>query len=141
MAEINLRKYYPDYYARDFIIDVPDELVAQFIHWEHGENAFQRKRYRHRSHLSLDRGDSVENDILFVSLTPSELYERKVTYEQLHAAITKLPEKQGKRVYAHYFMGMSMSAIARAEGVSRRAIRDSMARALRTMEVLMKETL
>jgi RNA polymerase sigma-70 factor (ECF subfamily) len=28
MAKINLRKYYPDYYDTDFIIEVPDEVAA-----------------------------------------------------------------------------------------------------------------
>jgi RNA polymerase sigma-70 factor (ECF subfamily) len=70
----------------------------------------------------LDRGDSIENDILFVSLSPCEIYERKITVMQLHAAIAALPDKQAKRIYAHYFLGMSKSAIARTEGVSKAVV-------------------
>ncbi|TCO68694.1 RNA polymerase sigma factor [Marinisporobacter balticus] len=47
----------------------------------------------------------------------------KLTSQQLHAAIASLPDKQAKRIYAHYFMGMSKTAIAKAEGVSEKAVR------------------
>lgn len=96
MAKINLREYYPDFYTADFIIDVPDKLVGQFLQWERDERAYERQRYRYKAHYSLDRNDGIEHDILFVSLSPCEIYERKVTYEQLHAAISMLPDKQGK---------------------------------------------
>ena len=45
---------------------------------------------------------------LFVALSPHELYERKVTMQELHAAIASLPNKQAKRIYAHFILGMKM---------------------------------
>lgn len=42
------------------------------------------------------------------SYPPCEIYERKVTVEQLHAAIAALPDKQAKRIYAYYFLGRSI---------------------------------
>lgn len=138
MAKINLREYYPDFYTADFIIDVPDELVGQLLQWERDERAYERQRYRYKAHYSLDRSDGIEHDILFVSLSPCEIYERKVTYEQLHAAISMLPDKQGKRIYAHYFLGMSQTAIARAEGVSRNVVCASIKRGLKNMERILK---
>jgi len=141
MAKVNLRDYYPDFYTTDFIIDIPDEMAEQFAQWERGERAYERRRYRYKAHYSLDRNDGIEHDALFVSLSPGEIYERKVTYEQLYAAISALPDKQGKRVYAHCFLGMSKAAIARAEGVSPSTVKDSIARALRRMEEYMKKYL
>ena len=79
------------------------------------EAAYRRRTYYHKAHYSLDRGDGIEYDALFVSMTPCELYERKVTMEQLHAAIAALPDKQAKRIYAYYFLGLTESAIARAK--------------------------
>ncbi len=107
MVKINLRKYYPDFYTTDCIIEVPDEVAALMDSYEHAEAAYYLRRYRHKAYYSLDRGDGIERDILFVSLSPCEIYERKVMVEQLHAAIAALPDKQAKRVYAHYFLGMS----------------------------------
>lgn len=141
MSKINLRDYYPDFYTTDFTIDVPDELAEQLQQWERDEGAYQRQRYRYKAHYSLDRDDGIEHDILFVSLSPCEIYERKVTAEQLHAAISALPDKQGRRIYAHYFLGMSKAAIARAEGVSRNVVNISIKRGLESLERVLKKSL
>ena len=138
MTKINLRDYYP-FYMTDCYIDVPDEVAALLLAHVRYEAAYQRRTYRHRAHFSLDRGDGIENGILFVSLSPCEIYERKVTNEQLHAAIASLPDKQAKRIYAHYFLGMDKTAIAKAEGVSKAAVSNSIERGLHNMEVFLKK--
>ena len=69
------------------------------------------------------------------------MYERKVTAEQLHAAIASLPDKQAKRIYAHYILGMSKAEIARAEGVAENAVKDAIGRGLKRMEKYLKNTL
>jgi RNA polymerase sigma-70 factor (ECF subfamily) len=140
MAKINLRKYYPDFYSTDYIIEVPDEVVALMDSYEHAEAAYYLRRYRHKAYYSLDRGDGIEHDILFMSLSPCEIYERKVTVEQLHTAIASLPEKQAKRIYAHYFLGMSKSAIAKTERVSKAVVGDAIDRGLKNMEIFLKKS-
>ncbi len=82
-------------------------MEAALLEAERLERNFIRRRFYNKAHDSLDAGDGIENDILFVSLTPCELYERKMTAEQLWAAMTSLPDKQRKRIYAHYILGMS----------------------------------
>lgn len=138
MVKINLRKYYPDFYTTDCIIEVPDEVAGLMESSERAEAAYYLRRYRHKAYYSLDRGDGIEHDILFVSLSPCEIYERKVTVEQLNAAIAALPDKQAKRIYAHYMLGVSQADIARAEGVDARNIRKSISKGLRSMEVFLK---
>ena len=59
---------------------------------------------------------AVSMKFAFYPCPPCEIYERKMTAEQLLAAIASLPDKQGKRIYAHYILGMSKTEIARAEG-------------------------
>ena len=139
MKTINLKDYYP-YYAQDTFVDVSDELFAIFEESARAEATYKRKKYRYKAHYSLDRGDGIEHDILFVSLSPDEIYERKLTSQQLHAAIASLPDKQAKRIYAHYFMGMSKSAIARVEGVNKSQISRSIEKALRSIEKFLKTT-
>ncbi len=141
MTKIDLRKYYPDFYTADCIIEVLDKVAALMDSYEHAEAAYCLRRYRHKAYYSLDRGDGIEHDILFVSLSPCEIYERKVTVEQLHAAIAALPDKQAKRIYAHYFLGMSKSAIARIEGVSKAVIGEAITRRLKNMEKFLKKQL
>ncbi len=138
MIRINLRDYYP-FYQQDFFLEVPDEIANLFVEHKKAEQAYLRQKYRYRAHYSLDTGDGIEHDILFVSLSPDELYERKLTNEQLHAAIATLPDKQAKRIYAYYFMGMSKAAIAKAEGVTEGTIRESTARGLLSIEKYLKK--
>lgn len=140
MNRINLKDYYP-FYTQNTFIELPDELVDIFDAYNKAENAYTRQKYRYKAHYSLDRGDGIEHDILFVSLSPDEIYERKLTTEQLHAAIAALPDKQAKRIYAHYFMGMSKTAIAKAEGVSKATIGESINRALKGIEQHLKRFL
>lgn len=138
MSKINLRDLYPDFYKTDCVIDVPEEVLAVFVEYERREAAYRRRMYYHKAHYSLDREDGIENSIQFVSLSPDEIYTRKLTTQQLHAAIAALPDKQAKRVYAHYILGISKIEIARAEGVAISSVGESIERALRNMETFLK---
>ena len=75
---INLRAYYP-FYASEFFIDVPDEVAAMLYDFELREAAYRLRTYRHRAHFSLDRGDGIEKDITFVSLSPCGANTTSVT--------------------------------------------------------------
>lgn len=136
MAKINLRDYYP-FYNSDFFIEIPDEIKDALLEAERLENNYIRRRFYNKAHYSLDANDGIEKDILFVPLTLYEIYEQKVTAEQLQAAMASLPDKQGKRIYAHYILGMSKSAIARAEGVSKSRISESIELGLRNMKLFL----
>ena len=137
MVKINLRNFYP-FCNNDIFLDIPDEVATVLLEAERQEEAYRRRMYRHKAHYSLDRGDGIEHDICFVSLSPSEIYERKITAQQLHNAISALPDKQGKRIYTHYVLGISKSEIARAEGVSEKNIRKSINQGLRNMEIFLR---
>ena len=141
MKTINLKDIYPYYFTEDKWIDVPDELAQIFVDFIKAEETYERTKRRYKATYSLDRGDGIERDILFVSLSPHELYERKLTQEQLHAAIASLPDKQAKRIYAHFFLGMSKTAIARAEGVSKVSVAESIERGLCSIEKFLKKFL
>jgi RNA polymerase sigma-70 factor (ECF subfamily) len=140
VVKINLRDYYP-FYKTDFFVDVPDEVEIALLEAERLERNHNRRRFYNKAYYSLDADDGIENDILFVSLSPCEVYERKVNAEQLHAAIASLPDKQSKRIYAHYILGLSVSNIARAEGVGKSSISESIKRGLRSMEIFLKKFL
>ena len=59
--------------------------------------------------------------------------------EQLYAAIATLPDKQAKRIYAHFFLGMSKTAIAKAEGVRVNAVCEAIDRGLKSIEIYLKK--
>lgn len=139
MKKINLKDYYA-HITTDTYIDIPDEVFNVFEEYRKSEQAYQGKVYYHKAYYSLDRGDGIEHSALFVSLSPDEIYERKLTNGQLHAAIATLPDKQAKRIYAYYFLGMSKTAIAKAEGVSETAIRIGIEKALMNLEKIFKKS-
>ena len=138
MIKINLRDYYPCY-QYDCYVEVPEEVAEALQEFNRLEAANQRRLYRNKAQYSLDQGDGIEHNILFVSLSPWEIYERKVTYEQLHTAIATLPDKQAKRIYAYYFLKMSYAAIAESESVSEAAVRDGIERGLKNIEKYFKK--
>lgn len=138
MAKINLRDYYP-FYNLDIFVEIPDEVETALLEAKRLEKNYIRRRFYNKAHYSLDANDGIEKDILFVPLTLFEIYEQKVTAEQLQAAMASLPDKQGKRIYAHYILGMSKSDIARAESVDESAVRDAIARGLKNMEKFLKK--
>ena len=44
-----------------------------------------------------------------------------------------LPDKQAKRIYAHFYLGMTPKEIAQAEGVDPGRVRDSIRKGLRKL--------
>lgn len=116
MKRINLKDFYP-FYQEDCFIDLPTEIAELLQRDKAKEATYRRKLRYHNAYFSLDRNDGIEKRIVFKSYSPEEIYERKITCEQLHAAMETLTDKQAKRLYAHFFLGLSKSEIARNEGV------------------------
>lgn len=140
MKKINLRDLYP-FYHNDLFVEVSDEVAAALAEAERMEKNYIRRVYWNKAYFSLDAGDGIEHEALFVALSPCEIYERKVTAQELRAALNALPDTQGRRVYAHYILGLSKTEIARAEGVAKSRVSESIERGLRNMEKFLKNTL
>lgn len=138
MVKINLRDFYP-FDQADTYVEVSNEVAEMLQAFERAEASHERKVRRYKAYYSLDHKTGIERSILFTSHSPDELYERKLTREELHAAIAQLPDKQAKRTYAHYLLGMSKEEIAKAEGVSWRAVHQSVQQGLSRMEKILKK--
>ena len=138
MKKINLREVYP-FYENDCFVMVDDEIAEIFEESKRKELNYQRKVYWNKAHYSLDRDDGIEHEAIFVSMSPYEIYERKMTKQELYVAIAKLPDIQAKRIYAYYFLDMNKSEIARAEGVSVKAVCKSINQGLQTLEKELKK--
>ena len=122
-------------------MEVSEEVAEMFKEFDRKEAAYRLRTYRHKAYYSLDRDDGLEHEAVFVALSPHELYERKVTMQELHAAIASLPNKQAKRIYAHFILGMTKKDIARAEGVHEKVVRVAIERGLRSLEKILKKVL
>lgn len=130
--KINLKDFYP-FYNADYTIEVSEEVYALLKVLAKKEHAAFERRRTNKAFYSLDALTGIEQDIVFIVLSPQEIFERKMEIQELYAAISRLPEKQARRIYAHFFLGMSKAAVARAEGVNERAIRASIDRGLKNI--------
>ena len=133
MKKVNLRDLYPDVYKNDHFVEVTEDVLETIQAAERAEAAYDRRVYRYKAHYSLDCDNGIENAILMKPQTPEMLLEEKQFQEQVYAAVMKLPEKQAKRIYARYYLGMTVNEIAEVEGVDPSRVRDSIRRRLKQL--------
>ena len=141
MQKINLRELYPDVYKTDIYLEVTDEVQEVFLADKRAEARYLRQMYNYKAHYSLDCDNGIEKAIMQHPPTPEEILEEKQLRDQLCAAVMELPDKQAKRIYAYYFLGLTESAIAKSEGVSVASVSESIQRGLRNMETFLKNRL
>ena len=139
MQKINLRDLYPDIYKTDVIVEVSEEIAATLKLNNQTNSAYERRKYRHKAHYSLDRGDGIENDALVRPQIPEELFEQKQLREEVHSALMQLPAIQAKRIYARFYLGMEVSEIAEVEGVDRHRVWASIRRGLNKLAQLLND--
>ena len=120
-------------YTTDFFVDVTEEVMETIRAAERAEAAYERKMYRYKAQYSLDCENGIENAVLLKPQTPEMVLEEKQFQEQVYAAVMKLPEKQAKRIYARYYLGMAVNEIAEVEGVDPSRVRDSIRRGLKQL--------
>ena len=130
MKTINLRDFYASVYSADFLCNVPDEVAELLLLYRRLEKAQRRLIYNHKAHYSLNRNDGIENDAIRLAPSVHEIFEQKIMLRELYAAIHDLPNKQFKRLYAHFFLDMSYSHIAQIEHVHVTSVQQSIRRAL-----------
>lgn len=134
MKKINLRELYPDAYTTDFFVNVTEDVLETIRASERAEAAYERKMYRYKAQYSLDCENGIENAVLAKPQTPEMVLEEKQLQKQVYATVMKLPEKQSKRIYARYYLCMTVNEIAAVEGVDPSRVRDSIRRGLKKLE-------
>ena len=133
MKKINLRELYPDAYTTDFFVNVTEDVLETIRAAERAEAAYERKMYRYKAQYSLDCENGIENTVLTKPQTPEMVLEEKQLQKQVYATVMKLPEKQAKRIYARYYLCMTVNGIAAVEGVDPSRVRDSIRRGLKKL--------
>lgn len=133
MKKVNLRDLYPNVYKSDYFVEVTEDVLETIRAAERAEAAYDRRMYRYKAHYSLDCDNGIENAVLLKPQTPEMVLEEKQFQEQVYAAVMKLPEKQAKRIYARYYLEMTVNEIAEVEGVDPSRVRDSIRRGLKQL--------
>ena len=133
MKEINLRDYYP-HYVTDKFVEVPDEVFTLLEDFRRQEESYQRNLRRYKAFYSLDADNGIEKSILFEQPSPFELLEQQRMIALLYQGLAALPEKQRRRIHAHYFLGLSIAQIAKMEGRSFPTIKENIERGIKRLE-------
>ena len=137
MVRVNLKDYYP-HYNDDLYLDVSDEVAAQFRQWQREEETCQRIRRRyHVGCYGFDASMEAAYRTQCKASSPHDTYEVNLLHEQLCEALSALPPKQSRRIIAHYFIGMSQTAIAQKERVSRNTVSTSIRKGMATLHQVM----
>jgi len=133
MKTINLRDFYY-WYDHDEYIEVSDEVVAELFKGRRYEDAHDRRMRRNKSY-SLDVEADIETASFVCSTDdPEALVLKMEQHCRLCRALNSLPEIQGRRIEAHYILGMSQRDIAEDEGVNERNVRLSISKGLASMK-------
>ena len=99
-------------------------MLDELKRYEHAQN--ERRRY-HGAYWTFMEA-VTESELQLPSL--EETYERSCRLQELYGAMQRLPVKQRRRIYAHFFLQMSETQIARIEKVSVAAVSSSIARGI-----------
>jgi len=130
---INLRVYYP-FYTQDEFLEVSEEIAAELRANVMYEKHHKQNLRRHKAFYSLDVEDGIEASALVCfNDNPERIFAMMENHCRLCRALNSLPEIQGRRVEAHFYLGKSRKEIADAEGVSESSVNESIDRGLRTM--------
>jgi len=139
VPELNLRVLYPDAYTEDVYVVVSDEILEAIRSHDRMEAAYRRRKYYHKAQYSLDGGDGIEYSALLDQITPQEICETKLIIQELYTAIAALPEKQARRVYARFILGLTVTEIAQREGVSIASVSESLRNGLKSLREKMEK--
>ena len=113
MTIINLRDFYY-WYTQDEYIEVTDDVAEALRASVRYEAAYTERVRYNKAYYSLDADDGIEYSACLHELTPDEVLELKERFCRLWNALNSLPETQGRRVDAHFILGMTYREIANA---------------------------
>ena len=125
MKFIDLIKEYPHLDSTYSEYPVSYKIDAVFEEYRLAEQALEKRRTRNGDVVSLDSDPGIEAHIADHPPGPEDETIKHIQNEALYKALRSIPRKQAERIYAYYFMDMTLDEIAEAEGVYKSAVRKS----------------
>ena len=142
MAKINLREYYY-WYTEDKFVEVSEEVTFALGADKRYEKSYVRRTFYNDAHYSLDAGDGIGDEAQEVfdsSDDPQVLLELKERHCNLCRALNSLSDIQGRRIEAHFILGIKRGDLAESEGVTESSLNESIARGLHAMKIFLKKS-
>ena len=120
-------------------MEVSDDVAETLRASVRYEAAYTERARYNKAYYSLDADDGIEYSACLHELTPDEVLELKEQFCRLWNALNSLPETQGRRVDAHFILGMTYREIAQAEGVDKSAVRRSVLSGIAQMKKYLRK--
>jgi RNA polymerase sigma-70 factor (ECF subfamily) len=133
MATINLREFYP-WYTQDEFVEVPDVIAAELLADRRYHRTHERRMRYNKTYLMDADTEAEASALVYSTDSPEAIFQMKEWHCRLCRALNSLPEIQGRRIEAHYILGMSQKDIAAAEGVSVEAVSKAIGKGLDSMK-------
>lgn len=140
MKEINLRDYYPSFYAEDMLVTVSDEVAGFLAEDKRRQINYAQYIRDHKAFYSLDVC-GAELDAITRPEQPDEAVERRERDEMLYAALARLTPKQRQRIIDYIMAEYPQAEIARSERVGKSAVSESVTRGLEKLKEILKNFL
>jgi len=134
MPIIKIQEFYP-FSTDNESVDVSEAVEAELLADKRYHKSHEQRMRRNKVY-SLDAGDGIETAAIRHAPSPEDIVVQMERDYHLHAAIKSLPEKQERRIKAHYLLGMKQREIAESEGVSTGSVSTSVQGGLRSLPKL-----
>ena len=105
-------------------IEIDKVLYDLFNRFELEDISYLNRVSRHIEHSELTER-SLNDRAFYKEESLEEIVSRSMEYEQLHKAISKLPETQKRRLLLYFFGELTYEQIAGFEGCTKRAVKFS----------------
>lgn len=105
-------------------IEIDKVLYDLFNRFELEDISYLNRVSRHIEHSELTES-SLNDRVFYKEESLEETVSRSMEYEQLHKAISKLPETQKRRLLLYFFGELTYEQIAELEGCTKRAVKFS----------------
>ena len=118
-------------------IEIDKVLYDLFNRFELEDISYLNRVSRHIEHSELTES-SLNDRAFYKEESLEETVSRSMEYEQLHKAISKLPETQKRRLLLYFFGELNYEQIAGLEGCKYQAIQSSIYAAIKTLKKFLK---
>lgn len=141
MKFVDLRKEYPHLDSAYSKYPVSYKIDAMFEEYRLAEQALEKRKIRNGDVVSLDSEPRVEAHVMERVAGPEEEVVQHIQNEELYKALRSIPRKQADRIYAYYFMDMTLEEIANAEDTTIQAIYYSIQTGKKNLKQILKNFL
>lgn len=124
---------FPDSQRRKLCIEVTQELFELLDKFELEDLSFLNEMDNHYENSELTE-QSLSAGAATQQESVDETVEKRIQNQELHKAITQLPEVQRRRLIMYYFEGLTYEQIAEREGCSHPAVMKSISTAIRKLQ-------